>query len=241
MCGRFSLTTPLEGLRALFLFEESPNLPARYNIAPTQQVAAVRSGEDGRRHLALLRWGLVPGWAKDLSIGARLVNARSESVAAKPAFRQAFARRRCLVAADGFYEWQAQGKGPKQPYRLEFAVRRPFAFAGLWERWRNPAAAAGEPATLETCCILTTEANAVLAPIHDRMPVILEPRSFDAWLGAGTPPANLQALLRPYPASGGGYGPLGAYAISTLVNKVANDGPQLLEPLDRGGPRMTLF
>ncbi len=238
MCGRFSLTTPLEGLRSLFLFEESPNLAARWNIAPTQQVAAVRAGEAGKRHLAMLRWGLVPGWAKDLSIGARMINARSEGVAEKPSFRQAFAKRRCLVAADGFYEWQTQGKGPKQPFRLEFEGRRPFAFAGLWERWRNPAE---RDAPVETCTIITTTANRVLAPIHDRMPVILAPEAFDVWLGADSDPETLQALLRPYPESGGGYGPLGSYAVSTRVNSVANEGPDLAEPLDRGGPQKTLF
>ncbi len=238
MCGRFSLTTPLEGLRALFLFEESPNLPPRWNIAPTQQVAAVRADADGQRHLAMLRWGLVPGWAKELSIGARMINARGEGVAEKPSFRQAFAKRRCLIAADGFYEWQTQGKGPKQPFRMEFADRRPFAFAGLWERWRNPAA---EGALVETCSIITTSANTLLAPIHDRMPVILAPDSFAAWLDAGTAPAALQALLRPYPDGDGGYGPLGAYAISTQVNAVANDGPELLLPLAAGSPQKTLF
>ena len=237
MCGRFSLTTPLEGLRALFLFEESPNLPARWNIAPTQAVAAVRGDEQGGRHLTQLRWGLVPAWAKELSIGARMINARSEGVAEKPAFRQAFARRRCLIAADGFYEWQTQGKGPKQPFRFEFQARRPFAFAGIWERWRNPA----DATLVETCSILTTAASPVLAPIHDRMPVILEPADFADWLAPASPPATLQGLLRPYPVSGGGYGPLTACAISTLVNKVANDGPALAEPLDRGGPQKTLF
>jgi putative SOS response-associated peptidase YedK len=236
MCGRFSLTTPLEGLRALFLFEESPNLPARWNIAPTQQVAAVRADDEGARHLVMLRWGLVPGWARELAVGARMINARSEGVAEKPAFRQAFARRRCLIAADGFYEWQTQGKGPKQPFRFEFEGRRPFAFAGLWERWRDPA----DAILVETCSILTTAASAVLAPIHDRMPAILEPADFAAWLAPTPPPAALQGLLRPYPASGG-YGPLSAYAISTLVNKVANDGPALAEPLERGGPQKTLF
>ena len=238
MCGRYSLTSAPEAMRQLFdLDGPLLNLQPRYNIAPTQDAPIIRAADGGKRELAMLRWGLVPSWAKELSIGARMINARCEGVAEKPAFRQAFAKRRCLIAADGFYEWQTLGKGPKQPFRFEFEARRPFAFAGLWEGWRNPA----DATLVETCSILTTAASPVLAPIHDRMPVILEPADFAAWLAPASRPATLQGLLRPYPLSGGGYGPLGAYAIATLVNKVANDGPALAEPLDRGGPQKTLF
>lgn len=241
MCGRFSLTTPLEGLRALFGFEELPNLAPRSNIAPTQRVAAVRQGEDGRRHLAELRWGLVPVWAKDLSIGARMINARGETVAEKPAFRSAFKSRRCLIAADGFYEWQApeSGKGPKQPYRIEFAGRPPFAFAGLWENWRDPQEKGGP--RVESCTIVTTEANEPLRWLHDRMPVILAPDDFARWLAPGTDVETLQALLRPWPGEGGAYGPLSVYAVSTAVNKVANEGPELLAPLAPPPRQKSLF
>jgi len=226
MCGRFSLTTPLEGLRALFLFEEWPNLAARVNIAPTQEVAAVRLGEDGRRHLAALRWGLVPAWAKDLSVGARMINARSEGLAEKPAFRKAFASRRCLIAADGFYEWRAEGK-VKQPWRIEFAGRAPFAFAGLWERWQDRAGGAA----VESCTIVTTAANATLAPLHDRMPVILAPADFVAWLAPGSTAEARQALLRPYPEAGGAYGPLATYPVATTINNSRNEGPDVLQRL----------
>jgi putative SOS response-associated peptidase YedK len=224
MCGRFTLTTPLEGLREVFGFLELPNLAPRANIAPTQEVLAVRLGEDAGRHATLLRWGLIPGWAKEAAIGAKMINARGESVAEKPAFRRAFKTRRCLVAADGFYEWQPRSKGPKQPYRIVRPDRGPFAFAGLWERWRDPAQA--EAPALESCTIITTEANARLAPIHLRMPVILDPADFDLWLDPASPPAALQALLRPCPDEW-----LEAYPVSTRVNRVANDDLALLEPL----------
>ena len=239
MCGRFSLTTPLEGLRALFGFEELPNLTPRTNIAPTQRVAAVRRGEEGGRHLVELRWGLVPSWAKDLSVGARMINARAETVAEKPAFRGAFRSRRCLIAADGFYEWKAREKGPKQPYRIEFEGRPPFAFAGLWESWRDRSTEAGE--RVESCTIVTTQANQRLADLHDRMPVILAPQDFDRWLEPGSGSQALQDLLKPWPARGGAYGALSVYPVSTALNKVANDGLDLLEPLDPRPRQSELF
>ncbi len=241
MCGRYSLTTPVEGLRQLFDFPEQPNLKPRYNIAPTQEVAAVRAappagatagaagaveggaGEGGaRRHLVLLRWGLIPSWAKDPSIGARMINARAETLAVKPAFRSAFRKRRCLVAADGFYEWQKRGKGPKQPYRIATQNSGPFAFAGLWERWRDPA----EGHEVESCTIVTTGANALLSPIHNRMPVILAPESYDLWLDPEAELDRVQDLL-----AGDSGVDLMATAISTRVNKVANDDPEVLIPL----------
>jgi putative SOS response-associated peptidase YedK len=224
MCGRYSLTTPVEALRRVFGFPEQPNLAPGYNIAPTQQVAALRLGEEGERHFVRLRWGLVPAWAKDLSIGARMINARAESAADKPAFRAAFRSRRCLVLADGFYEWQKRDEGPKQPYRVTLKDGCPFGFAGLWERWTDKGA--GE--TVETCTILTTEANALLAPIHHRMPVIVAPEDADAWLDAARPPEAAQALLAPAPAE-----VLIAYPVSTRVNKVANDDPGVIEPLEK--------
>jgi putative SOS response-associated peptidase YedK len=241
MCGRYSLTTPVEGLRQLFAFPEQPNLQPRYNIAPTQEVAVVRAAppagasdrpagadEGGTgRHLVLLRWGLIPSWAKDPAIGARLINARAETLAEKPAFRAAFRQRRCLVPADGFYEWQTRDTGPKQPYHIARRDGAPFAFAGLWERWRDPA----EGRAVESCTIVTRDADAVLRPIHARMPVILAAESYDLWLDGAAKPARLQALLAAAPAID-----LVATAISTRVNKVANDDPEVLHPLDGAAP-----
>lgn len=233
MCGRYSLTTPLKALADLFDFAERPNLAPRYNVAPTQSVAAVRLGQDGVRHLVQLRWGLIPAWAKEAGVGSPLINARAESLAEKPAFRAAFRQRRCLIPADGFYEWQAMGEGraAKQPYRVTLADGGPFGFAGLWESWRDPRT--GE--RVESCTIVTTEANERLRPIHHRMPVILPPESHAPWLDpAGGSEAAL-ALLRPYPAAG-----VVATAVSTRVNKVVNDDAGLLEPLEvtRAEPAM---
>ncbi len=226
MCGRYTLTSPLEGVRQLFDFIERPNLAPRYNIAPTQDVAAVRLGDDGKRHLVLLRWGLIPSWAKDAAIGARLINARAESVAEKPSFRRAFAKRRCLLPADGFYEWKTE-KGAKQPYRITLADARPFAFAGLWEAWQDRDA--GE--AVETCSIITTDATPALAAIHGRMPVILDPDAFAPWLDPDASPGDLQTLLKPYDG-----GPLVAYRVSPRVNKVANQDAALIEPIEPDGP-----
>ena len=221
MCGRYSLTTPVEGIRRLFDFAELPNLPARYNIAPTQEALVVRRGGDGRREIALLRWGLVPSWAKDPSTGSRLINARAKTVPDKPAFRAAFRSRRCLVVADGFYEWRKLGDG-KQPYRVTLADGGPFAFAGLWERWAP--AAAGE--AIESFAIVTTDANARLRPIHERMPVILDPADHETWLDGG--PAAL-ALLRPFPGDA-----LAVYAVDRRVNNPRHDDPACLAPLPAG-------
>ena len=221
MCGRYTLTTPLEGVRQLFELDERPNLAPRYNIAPTQEVPAVRRDETGRHRLAALRWGLIPSWAKDPAIASRLINARSDGVADKPSFRAAFAKRRCLVPADGFYEWRSEA-GRKQPYHITLADGGLFAFAGLWESWRNPET--GE--ARETCCIITTEAAPELTAIHHRMPVILPPAAYDLWLDPTAGRQDLLDLLVPYRA-----GPLAFRAASLRVNKVANDDPGLLEPV----------
>jgi putative SOS response-associated peptidase YedK len=223
MCGRFTLTARPETVAALFELPEVPLLEQRYNIAPTQSVVVVRRTPDAaQRELVFLRWGLVPCWAADRTIGNRLVNARAETVADKPAFRAAFRERRCLVAADGFYEWQPQGKGKKQPFLFRLRDHSPFAFAGLWERWRSPD---GTP--LETCTLLTTEANAVVRPVHERMPVLLTPESFEQWLDP-TPRgvAELQRLLQPVPAE-----KLIAQPVSSRVNNPRYDDPACLEPL----------
>ena len=216
------MTTPVEGVRQVFGFIEQPNLAPRTNIAPTQAAAAVRLGEDGGRHFVWLKWGLIPSWAKEAAIGSRMINARAETVAEKPAFRSAFRRRRCLLVADGFYEWQKQPEGPKQPYRITLQDGGPFGFAGLWESWRDPAGG-----TVESCTIVTTEANAFLAPIHHRMPVIVSPGDFDLWLDPGAPPQTALALLRPYPD-----GAMAAYPVSRRVNNVANDDPEVIAPVN---------
>lgn len=217
MCGRFSLTTPTEGLRALFDFDELPNLPPRYNIAPTQDVAAVRlAGTAPRPTFTLFRWGLIPAWAKDPSTGSPMINARAETVAEKPAFRDAFRRRRCLIPADGFYEWEKRPDGGKQPWRIALEGGVPFAFAGLWEHWSG-----ADGSEVESCAIVTTEAAAGIAAIHERMPVILDPAEFAAWLN-GTP-AEAQSVLHPY------RGVLAADPVSARVNNVRNEDASLAE------------
>ena len=223
MCGRYSLTSPLAALHEVFEFHERPNLAPRANIAPGQDVAAVRLGEDeGARHFVWLRWGLIPSWAKDPGIGNRMINARAETVAEKPAFRTAFRARRCLILADGFYEWRREGAG-KQPYRIARPDGRPFAFAGLWERWQDPEG--GE--RIESCTIITTEANALLSDVHPRMPVILGAQDFDAWLVPGATPEAAQSLLKACPP-----GALFCYRVSTRINSPANDDLALIEPLE---------
>jgi len=226
VCGRFALTLPWSDLAALYRLGDRStqrNLAPRYNIAPTQGVAAVRIAPDtGERELTDLCWGLVPSWAKDVGIGARMINARAESVADKPAFRQALARRRCLIPADGFYEWPKRGAGPKRPYLIAMKDGSPFAFAGLWERWHRPPD--GEP--VETCTIVTTTANDLLRPIHDRMPVILAAEDHHAWLNAAGHPADaVLGLLKPFAADEMATRPVGTY-----VNDVAHDDPRCFEP-----------
>ena len=227
MCGRYSLTTPAEAVRRVFGYPERPNLMPRANIAPTQDVAAVRRGDDGACHFVSLRWGLIPSWAKDVSFGAKTINARGETLVEKPAFRDAFRQRRCLIPADGFYEWKTEA-GAKQPYRIARDDGAPFGFAGLWERWNK----ASDGVPLETCSIVTTNANELLRTIHHRMPVILDPADFTAWLDPATSPAEAQALLRPCSPNG-----LIAYRVSRRVNKVANDDLSLIEPLGDDAPQ----
>ena len=221
MCGRFSLTTPVEGIRRLFGFSQIPNLPARYNIAPTQAVLAVRAaakgGEGAPPDAFMVRWGLIPSWAKEASIGARMINARAETITEKPAFKAAFRRRRCLIPADSFYEWRTENKR-KQAYRIHFEDGDPFAFAGLWEDWLAP-----DGSQIESCSIVTTEAAPAIADIHHRMPVILEPTAFDVWM-SGSPDAA-GAMLKSY----SGARELTADRIVDRVNNVRNDGPELWE------------
>ncbi len=228
MCGRFALTISPAGLAKLFELDELPALEPRYNIAPTQAIAAVLKGRDeARRILKMMQWGLVPFWAKDPGIGLKMINARSESVAEKPAFRDAFAHKRCLVPASGFYEWQKQGV-QKQPYFIRLRDADGFAMAGLWQHWEGE-----DGQVIESCNILTTDSNEFMQPIHDRMPVILPPENYDLWLDSDTADKErLLQLLRPFPGDR-----MEAYPVSKSVNRPAHDAPDCIEPLQQGdGP-----
>lgn len=222
MCGRFTQTASPAVIAQQFGVAVPPLFTARYNIAPSQPVAAIRIEPSTTiRELVLLRWGLIPSWAKDPKIGHQCINAKAETVAEKPSFRAAFKTRRCLVIATGFYEWQVQGLS-KQPMWIGLKSNRPFAFAGLWEQWHPP-----EGADIESCTILTTEPTELLRPIHNRMPVILAPSSYDQWLDPTVHDAeSLKSLLRPYPSE-----ELTAYPVSTLVNNPRHDAPDCLEPV----------
>jgi len=221
MCGRFAFYSPHEAVTRLFGATPAAAFEPRYNIAPTQFVATVRE-TGGPREVAMLCWGLVPSWAKEKSIGARMINARSETLAEKPSFRNAFRRRRCLILADGYYEWQRSGT-VKQPYFISFEDGQPFGMAGLWERWRDPAS--GEP--LESCCIVTTSPAAAVAQVHDRMPVIVPPDAYAEWLDPRNEATDrLARLLGPW----GGPG-LQAQPVSRRVNDARNQGAALIQPL----------
>jgi len=228
MCGRYTLTSAPEAIRALFRYAEQPNFPPRYNIAPTQPIPIVRIVE-GKRQFALVRWGLLPAWVKDPKNFTLVINARGESVNDKPAFRAAMKYRRCLIPADGFYEWQA-GASRKRPYYVRGKNGGPLAFAGLWETWTGPN---GEE--LETAAIVTTDANKTLAPIHERMPVVVPPEAFDLWLDCAQVDAETAATL----IAPAGDDVLEAYEISTAVNRVANDDARLIEPLGLGAAQET--
>lgn len=218
MCGRFTLRTPARDVARAFGVAPEPDWPPRYNVAPTQSVPAVRQLPGEPRQLVFLQWGLIPSWADDPSIGNRLINARAETLASKAAFRGALRQRRCLIPCDGFYEWQKQGR-LKQPYYLTVAGGGLFALAGLWEHWEH-----GELA-IESFTIVTTEANSLLAPLHDRMPVILPPAAYDLWLDPSEQDVQrLQPLLSPYPAEA-----MSCRAVSPLVNSPRNDNPACLE------------
>ena len=216
MCGRYSLTADLAELAGRFEFDgDWEAFERRYNIAPTQEVLTVVGGE--KRRGGFMRWGLIPHWTKDSKIGSRMINARAETVAEKPSFRTALRRRRCLVLADGFYEWQRVGKN-KRPMRIVMRSGEPFAFAGLWETWRDP-----EGTVIPSCTIITTTPNDLLKPIHNRMPVILPRDLEDFWLDDSIDdPAALTSVLTPYPDD-----TMEAYEVSPLVNSVANDGPEV--------------
>ncbi|MEM7131967.1 MAG: SOS response-associated peptidase [Chloroflexota bacterium] len=228
MCGRFTLRAPSDAIAALFDLPEEPMIADRYNIAPTQPVAVVRMNPGtGKREWTHALWGLIPSWSKDPKMGARLINARSETVREKPSFRAAFKRRRCLVPMDGFYEWKKVGK-IKQPYHItlqppEQSGESLFAIAGLWERWSSP-----DGSQLESCTLLTTEANEAMSSLHHRMPVIVEPEDYAMWLGSGADDDpyyldQLQHLMRPY-----GRETLSIRPVSTYVNNARNEGAECL-------------
>ena len=221
MCGRFSLGATIR-IGQLFDLPNWPETPPRYNIAPSQDVPAViQNRETAAREFRPFRWGLVPSWAKDPAIGNRMINARSETAATKPTFRKPLRERRCLILADGFYEWKREGSR-KQPYHIRLQNGEPFAFAGLWDRWHPPE---GQP--LESCTILTTTPNEILQPLHDRMPVILPPSTYRLWLDPAVRGVeSLQALLIPYPAA-----EMIAYPVSTRVNSPTNETQDCIAPL----------
>ena len=225
MCGRYRLSRHKQVLVERFGVEDDEDFTwqPRYNIAPTDRVPAIRQdAREPKRKISLMRWGLIPSWAKDISIGARMINARADTAAEKPAFREALLRRRCLVPADGFYEWKKLEKS-KQPYCLTLADNDVFAFAGIWDRWKDPQAG-----WIKSFSILTTEPNRLAREVHDRMPAILDPGDYDPWLDPGlTDAAAVLELLKPYDASR-----MRMYPVSARVNSVKNDDAACAEPLE---------
>lgn len=220
MCGRFVLAVSPNQLALEFGLENVPEVPPNYNVAPTQTVVAITN--EAPDQLSFLRWGLVPSWSKDLSMAAKMINARSETVEEKPSFRTAFKRRRCIIPANGFYEWQKRDDGKKVPLYIHLQDRDVFGLAGLWEVWRD-----AEGDDIRTCAILTTEANDFIKPIHDRMPVILHREDYADWLTPGdAAPALLKSLLRQYEADR-----LVAYEVSKAVNRAGYSAPELIQPV----------
>ena len=216
MCGRYALTSPPDVIAERFGLAWAPDITPHYNIAPAQMIPVVRNAEEGRE-LAMLKWGLIPSWAKDASIGTRLINARGATLGDKPAFRDAYRHRHCLVPADAFYEWK-QISGRKQPYCIRMRDQTVFGMAGLWERWKDP-----DGQVVETCTIVTVDANALVGELHDRMPLILAPGDYDAWLSTETKEV---ALPRAVPVEDMLY-----YPVSPMVGNVRNDVPACLIPI----------
>ena len=214
MCGRFAFYSPSEATAALFGVDTSIELEPRYNIAPTQDIAAIRNAAEAGRELVLLRWGLLPFWAKDPSIGNRMINARAETVAEKPSFRAAYKHRRCLVLADGFYEWKLEN-GTKTPYFISLASSEPFAFAGLWENWQDKESGA----SIQSTALITTSANEFMSAVHDRMPIILLPHTADRWLSGDNSVLHDATVATPE---------LQAWPVSRRVNNARNDDAALI-------------
>lgn len=221
MCGRFALFAAGDELAERFRLSEAPLLDARYNLAPTQKIAAMRAA-DGGGELVFLRWGLIPSWAKDAAIGNKLLNARCETVADKPSFRSAFRQRRCLIPASGFYEWKKESAQRKQPYFIHARDGGVLAFAGLWEQWHDPSGN-----RLETCTILTTQANELMRPLHERMPVIVDPSADDLWLNSSASAEALSELFASYPSER-----MAAYPVGSWVSNPRHEGPRCLESTD---------
>ncbi|HZH98690.1 MAG TPA: SOS response-associated peptidase [Fimbriimonadaceae bacterium] len=236
MCARFTLRLGAEAVKQLFELEETPELPERFNIAPTQDVPAVLTDKEGHRRMKMLRWGLVPYWAEDVSIGSRLINAKCETVDEKPAFRKAFAKRRCLIPTDGFYEWKevqegqpdlfgerpAKTKIRKQPYHITMKDGGLFAFAGIWEFWKGP-----DGNDVLSCSILTCEPNELVSDLHDRMPLIVAPEDFDLWMDREIQTSGpLQPILRPFPAERMAITP-----VNPIVGNPNNEGPECIESM----------
>ncbi|MEE8474964.1 MAG: SOS response-associated peptidase [Myxococcota bacterium] len=231
MCGRFNLTSTPERLAHRFGLGEVPDLGPRFNISPSQDIATIRTRSDGVRVLEPRRWGLIPAWAKDPKVGFRMINARAETAAERPAYRKAFRLRRCLVPADGFYEWSGRSGAiaTKQPYCIGVTDELPFAIAGLWERWNGP-----EDLVIESCTLLTTRANDRVAPVHDRMPVILEPRDYERWLDLELQDADsLVDLLRPFASDR-----MTLHPVSSRVNNPRYDDPSCAEPVPESQPAL---
>lgn len=221
MCGRYTQRRSAEIIAQAFQVDQVPALKPRYNIAPTQSVPAILQPSTNRQ-FKMLHWGLIPSWAKDKKISSKLINARAETVAEKPSFRSAFKKRRCLILVDGFYEWQKQEDKQKQPFYFRMSDENLFAFAGLWEHWENQET--GEE--IESCTILTTEPNDLMKAVHNRMPVILEPKDYDLWLDVKVKPELLQPLLHPYVAE-----EMTAFPVSKVVNKPTNDTAECINSL----------
>ncbi len=238
MCGRYALSGPAPGewsqsrLRTRFPgLGETVELRQRFNVAPTDPVACVTTTREGEPRGELLRWGLVPHWAKDPSLGAKLINARGETVSDKPAFRDAFARHRCLIIADGFFEWERRGPKARHPFHITRSDHAPFAFAGLWATWHGP-----DEQTLRTCSIITTQANDAMRELHDRMPVILDASAEDVWLDPATPEPLLHELLAALPAE-----QTALREVSRAVNDARHDAPDCLWPPPSMTAEATLF
>lgn len=220
MCGRYALTLPPEAVRAFFGYAEQPNFPPRYNIAPTQPVPVVTL-DNGARRFTLMRWGFIPGWVKDLKAWPLVINVRSETAREKPAFRAAMTRRRCLMPADGLYEWRRVGK-ESEPYLFRRPDHGPFAFAALHETWHSP-----DGSEIDTVALVNSHANGLMAAVHHRCPIILDPRDHDLWLDPGAEPRQIDAMLKPPPDE-----MLEMVRIGKTVNKVANDGPEVQAPFE---------
>ena len=239
MCGRYTLKTPNPRLQELLGLQDLPHLVPRFNIAPTQSIFTIRASVSvpSLREAAMMRWGLIPFWAKDMAIGNTMINARAETVTEKPSFRQAFGKRRCLIPADGFFEWEKLASGKKQPWWIRMQNEEPFAMAGLWETWspKTKSATPGETQSAESkavqsCTILTINANADMQSLHDRMPVILPIEAWAAWLNPTTDKTELQTLLKPFEN-----GHLIRFAVSTIVNRPLIDSPDCIAPVTDAG------